>query len=252
VGSGIVHDSDPQAEWEECRLKGNFLQQPAPEFSLIETLLWQRDAGYWLLELHMERLLDSACYFDYPVDRDEVMQRLEETTATLESDAARVRLTVDRDGIVSIVTTTLPVSRMSLQLPEDDGSGKSGILPRVMLSPQRTDSASPFWYHKTTIRDLYDRERQRAVKDGFYEVLFCNERGELTEGAIFNLFIRSGGQWLTPPLSSGLLNGIFRRAFLAAHPGLVREAILTVEDLQQAEAIYLANSVRGLVRVRLH
>ena len=255
VGSGIVHDSDPEAEWRECRLKGNFLQQPVPDFQLIETLLWRRDQGYWLLDAHLERLLDSAGYFDYPVEREEVVRRLEETAVVLRSgdgEAVRVRLTLDRDGKVEITAAPIEVPQVSLEPPVGnrvvEGAGE-GEPPLVRLSDKPTDSVSPFLYHKTTLRDLYDRERQHAVAAGFYEVLFRNERDEITEGAITNIFIIKAGRWYTPPLASGLLNGIFRRAFLAANPGLVREAVLTAAELRQADAIYLANSVRGLVRV---
>ena len=60
IGSGIIHDSDPGQEWRECLLKGRFLSAPAPVFSLIETILWQPDAGYWLLTEHLDRLAASA------------------------------------------------------------------------------------------------------------------------------------------------------------------------------------------------
>src|SRR5208283_3913895 len=74
VGSGIVIDSDAAGEFRECQLKAEFLTRPTESFSLIETLLW-RD-GYPLLELHLDRLQDSADYFDFPCDRGEVKAAL--------------------------------------------------------------------------------------------------------------------------------------------------------------------------------
>ncbi|MBU3937218.1 MAG: aminodeoxychorismate synthase component I, partial [Proteobacteria bacterium] len=62
IGSGIIHDSDPEQEWRECLLKGRFLSDPPPPFSLVETLLWQPGSGYWLLPEHLERLAASADY----------------------------------------------------------------------------------------------------------------------------------------------------------------------------------------------
>ena len=37
--------------------------------------------------------------------------------------------------------------------------------------------------------------------------MFCNERGELTEGARSNIFVERDGVLLTPPLSAGVLDG---------------------------------------------
>jgi para-aminobenzoate synthetase/4-amino-4-deoxychorismate lyase len=78
----------------------------------------------------------------------------------------------------------------------------------------------------------------------------------VTEGAITNIFIRKKGEMLTPPLVCGLLGGVFRDALLAGElPGPdglpVTEAVLGVNDLREAEALYVGNSVRGLVRVKL-
>ncbi|MFN2364975.1 MAG: aminotransferase class IV, partial [Desulfurivibrionaceae bacterium] len=124
------------------------------------------------------------------------------------------------------------------------------------LSSAFTDSADPFYYHKTTCRDLYDAERESALAAGFYEVLYRNERGEMTEGGITNLFVRKNGKLLTPPLACGLLGGVFRAALLDgevdAPEGLpVEEKVITLEDLKNAEGVYVGNSVRGLVRVGL-
>jgi para-aminobenzoate synthetase/4-amino-4-deoxychorismate lyase len=124
------------------------------------------------------------------------------------------------------------------------------------LSSSPTASADPFIHHKTTCRRVYEAERERAVAAGFLEVLFCNERGELTEGSITNVFILKAGKLLTPPLTCGLLGGVLRGALLDGEvespDGIqVSESVLSVKDLREAEAIYVGNSVRGLIRVRL-
>jgi para-aminobenzoate synthetase/4-amino-4-deoxychorismate lyase len=86
-------------------------------------------------------------------------------------------------------------------------------------------------------------------------VLFRNERGELTEGAITNLFIEKGGRLATPPVSCGLLPGTFRADLIEREQGRVQQRILVVADLESAERIFLANSVRGIMAaewVRVH
>ncbi len=121
----------------------------------------------------------------------------------------------------------------------------------VTLSPHRTNSADLFLRHKTTHRQLYNDELTRARAEGFDEVLFLNERNELTEGAISNLFVEQpadaagAGRFLTPPLTSGVLPGVMRRHLLDTLPQ-AEERTLTLADLQPPNTLWLCNSVRGL------
>lgn len=236
IGSGLVHDSDGPAEYEECVLKARFLTEPDPPFALIETLRWTRGAGYYLLDRHLDRLAASAAYFGYPCDRDAVSRRLGREAHGFDGEVQRVRLTLDAAGEVAVTAT-------AVDLPPD------GTVFRYALAEARTDSGDRFLYHKTTWREAYDgalAEAKRAT--GCDEVLFVNERGELTEGSYTNLFIDRDGVLLTPPVACGLLDGTLRRALFADPARDVEEAVLTPEDLQTADAVYLGNSVRGLVR----
>jgi aminodeoxychorismate synthase component I len=126
----------------------------------------------------------------------------------------------------------------------------------ITLSPHRTNSTDPFLRHKTTNRHLYNDELTRARADGFDEVLFLNERSELTEGAISNLFVElpaypgRAGKFLTPPLTAGVLPGILRRHLLETQPDL-EERTLTLADLQPPNTLWLGNSLRGLRKAKL-
>lgn len=238
VGAGIVHDSEPRSEWRECLLKGRFLTRPQPEFQLIETLCWQPDAGYVLLQEHLERLADSANYFFFRCAIDDIGCRLRKAEEEFSHQTMRVRLLLQKDG------------RMDLQsFPLQNITSSVEHLPRVAFSNRRTDAADVFLYHKTTVRGIYDQERERAVHNGLYEVLFINTREEVTEGAISNLFAEVDGIMYTPPVSCGLLAGTYRRFQLDG--GRAVERVLTVDDVAGADALYVANSMRGLVRVRL-
>jgi para-aminobenzoate synthetase/4-amino-4-deoxychorismate lyase len=250
IGSGIVYDSDPEQEWEECCLKGRFLQASFPEFKLIETLLHRPQRGYWLRARHLDRLARSAAYWGFSFSRAEAVSALERAVvSTAGNECHRIRLLLHKDGVLEVAAFACPGPLSAA----DAGNGEP---PMVVLSSSRTNSADPFYYHKTTWRDLYDAERKKALAAGFYEVIYRNERGEMTEGSITNLFVREGGKLLTPPLACGLLGGVLREALLDGEvepPGrlVVEEKIIGREDLKNAEAIYVGNSVRGLVRVRL-
>lgn len=247
IGSGIVYDSNPEAEWQECLLKGKFLTEPRPEFSLIETILWQTAEGFWLLDRHLARLEASAGYFGYPFDRQEVEQRLGQAIVASDS-ALKLRLLLDNDGNITI--TVSPCSPPAARDFSDlSPTGKQATLLPITISPQAIDSRGPWRYHKTTHRARFNKERQRALDQGFAEVIFTNERGEITEGSTSNIFLRQGGQMVTPEVGCGLLAGACRADLLAKHRGIV-EKPLRSSDLAQADAIYLTNSIRGIIEVR--
>lgn len=230
IGGGIVADSEAKSEYDEALLKLRFLSDPAPPVTLIETLKWSPQQGFVLLGRHLARLLASAAYFGLPADGALVTTRLmtesENWTAPM-----RVRLTLAETGMV-ITAVPLPPN------PEKF---------RFTLAAETLDSASVWLAHKTTNRAFYDSPRIRAHDElGVDEVVFRNERGELTEGSITNLFIQRSDKLFTPALSSGLLPGTLRAELLET--GKAEEAILTLADLHAAEAIFLGNSVRGLIR----
>ena len=176
------------------------------------------------------------------------MARLEELALDFAASPMRVRLTLAKSGQIALGATPCEApAAISWPMPQV----AHAELPRVLFSSQATDPSSPWLFHKTTLRELYDTERQRAVAAGFYEVLFANTRGEVTEGSITNIFVQKEGTLLTPPMECGLLPGVFRRCLLDLAPLPVREAILTRRDLAEAEALFVGNSVRGLIQVRL-
>jgi para-aminobenzoate synthetase/4-amino-4-deoxychorismate lyase len=144
-----------------------------------------------------------------------------------------VRLTLDRSGHIALTHSPLAPSPAEC---------------RLTLAAERTSSTDVFFRHKTTHRPLYDRLLATAQQAGFDEVLFCNERDEVTEGAISNVFVRIAGRLYTPPLACGVLPGVFRRHLLEAVPS-AEERVLTLSDLRTADQIYLCNSVRSLRRI---
>jgi para-aminobenzoate synthetase/4-amino-4-deoxychorismate lyase len=234
VGGGIVADSVPAEEYKECLLKTSFLHRSRFDFQIIETMLWDRN--FVLLSLHLDRMQSSAAYFEFPFDRAAIMATLAARSSQfLPGELQRVRLLLDSDGTLSITAT--PYTR-----------GRS--IGCVRISPERTASGDIYLRHKTTHREQYDRLYREARADGFDEVLFLNEKDEVTEGAISNIFIQRGDRLFTPPLSSGALPGVYRRHLLQTNQ-TAAEQVLTLQDLASAEAVFLCNSVRGMYQVRL-
>ena len=242
VGSGIVIDSDPAEEFRECLLKAEFLTCPASrrpqQFSLIETMLWE--GSYPLLDLHLDRLTDSADYFGFVCDRETIRAILEHHARHFAAMPARkMRLLLENDGSLHVTSETLR--------PNDHPER----IARVRIASEHTDPADPMLYHKTTHRPLYAHAIQQAALEGLADVIFLNQRGEVTEGAISNVFIEKDGPWFTPPITCGLLPGVYRRHLLATRPE-IEERVLSLDDLRSADAVYLTNAVRGLRRVQIY
>ena len=243
VGSGIVIDSQPEEEYRECLLKARFLtEHAAPEhspehstepFQLLESILWHD--GYCRLSMHLERMEQSAKYFDFHFDRNAILTALETAAKHFfQGNRIKVRMTLDRSGAIQIA----------------DSPAADNTPGNVAISSIRVSSSDRFLRHKTTRRSLYDRQHRWALEQGFIDVLFLNERDEVTEGAISNIFIEKDGWWLTPPICSGVLPGAYRRYLLDTNPR-VKESVLRLSDLASADAIYLCNAVRGLIQVRV-
>jgi para-aminobenzoate synthetase/4-amino-4-deoxychorismate lyase len=231
VGSGVVWDSEADAEYDECLLKGGVLGRRAEPFALLETLRWTAEEGYFLGARHLARLQSSAEYFAYPLDLAEVRRALD-AAVTGVSGPQRVRLLVASDGAVRVETA--PVLRR--QQPQT-----------VAFAAEPVDSSDTFLFHKTTRRAVY--EKARAARPGVDEVLLWNERGDVTEATTANLVVETAGGKVTPPVESGLLAGTFRAELLER--GEIREAVVRREDLRSAKAIWLINSVHEWLTMRL-
>jgi para-aminobenzoate synthetase/4-amino-4-deoxychorismate lyase len=233
VGGGIVADSEPSEEYRECLLKAEFLVRPPRDFQLIETMLW--DGKFSFLSMHLDRLEASAEYFSFSCDRGAITAQLIEASSRFQPEQLyRVRLLMNTSGNVTVTTR---------KHPSDASTGL------IRLSRERTSSKDVFLRHKTTQRKLYESQYAEARASGFDDMIFLNEKEEVTEGTISNIFIRRADQLLTPPLSSGALPGVFRRHLLKTTAD-AEECVLKLPDLESADAIFLCNSVRGLWQVK--
>jgi para-aminobenzoate synthetase / 4-amino-4-deoxychorismate lyase len=236
VGGGIVWDSDPDDEFQECLNKARVLGMAVPEkeFRLLETMLWTPEGGFFLLAEHLDRLAGSADYFDFRFVRAQAEEHLTALAESLAPCKHRVRMLLLRTG--EIHTEVQPLSA-------DDAPCEL----RLALAKGPVDTQNPFLYHKTTQRDVYEKALAAAGKCD--DVLLWNKSGNITESTIGNVVVRLNGQLFTPPVDCGLLAGTFRGKLLV--DGVVRERKIAIAELNDAEAVYLVNSVRGWITCRL-
>jgi para-aminobenzoate synthetase/4-amino-4-deoxychorismate lyase len=234
VGGAIVWDSETGDEFEECHTKARVLTYLAPDFDLIETLKWDLENGYLYIEEHVRRLENSAYYFSWNMDSEKVWAALDNAVPDFGNTPQRVRLQLSANGLIKVEFSEF----VSLSDPY-----------RVRLAQKAVNSRNYFLYHKTTNRSVYENAMDAAADQGCDDVLLWNERGEITESCRANILIDINGRRITPPLSSGLLNGIGRQVLLDL--GTIEEQLITVDMLEQADSIWLVNSVRDRWRVVL-
>ena len=215
--------------------EGTLRDGTAAGFELIETLRWEPEEGFVRLDRHLARLYASAHALGFAADPEAIGEALRECKG--ERVPLRVRLTLARDGEAN--ATTAPFEPLA----------KDAVW-RLRMAKARLDSTDPLIRHKTTRRQVYETARAEFAREEADEVLLLNERGEVCEGTITNLFIDIGEPVLvTPPLTSGLLPGVLRGSLV--EQVTAREAVLTEAHLRGAKAVYVGNSLRGLIRVRL-
>ncbi len=232
VGGGIVWDSDNDDEWAEAHTKARVLDAAAGRFELLETIAVAHGDPI-LAHEHIDRLCDAALSLGVPVDRLVLTDRLRQESTEL--GAGVLRLRVDRSGAVDVD-----------HRPRPDPVGRGGLWA-LPIDPVPVRSDDPWLRHKTTERSRYDAARARFPDAP--DVVLVNERGELCETTIGNLVLEIDGQLVTPHHDAGLLPGTLRAELLAYDK--VSERVLTLGDLDRADAAFMINSVRGWVPVRI-
>jgi para-aminobenzoate synthetase/4-amino-4-deoxychorismate lyase len=234
IGGGILYDSLEKTEFEEALLKSKFLTEKLPEFSLIESILWQEEKGFFLLGLHLNRLKRSCEYFSIPFNLRSIKEELGGLEKDLNGKIFKVKIVVYMDGQINLEKEALePVTTPV----------------KTKISSLEIDPNNIFLYHKTSQRTLYERERKEAQKQGFFEAIFFNTENQLTEGTITNIFLLKKGYLYTPFVRCGLLGGVLRKKLL--QEGKTREAVLYLKDLLEADKVYIGNSVRGLLEAEV-
>jgi para-aminobenzoate synthetase/4-amino-4-deoxychorismate lyase len=242
VGAGIVLDSVAADEYEECRLKARFLTEADPGIELFETMYATRADGVRRLERHLTRLAAGAQWFGFRLDEAVLRERIAtQCDALPDGTPCRVRLALAKNGAVQLSAAPLA------PLP----SGPVGLLLAPDHGFANVDSKDALLLRKTTRRAEFDRGWREAEAHGGFDMLFFNERGELTEGGRSSVFVKLDGKWWTPPLTSGLLPGVMRGVLLDDPALNAQEKVLTRADVLNAEALLVCNALRGALPARL-
>ena len=270
VGGGIVLDSVADDEYAECRLKAKFLTGADPGLQLFETMYATREQGVRYLERHLARLGRSAAALGFPFDEAALRARIDMHCAGLPAGTPhRLRLALGKAGGADITGGAL--GALARLVRSDPAVAETGPSDSPSNSPSGApDDSAPVGVlladehgfapirsnrfllrHKSTSRAEYDRAWRLAEAQGAFDMLFFNERGELTEGGRSNVFVKLEGRWYTPPLSAGLLPGVMRQVLLDDPAMQASERTLTRADVLRAQALVICNALRGALPARL-
>jgi para-aminobenzoate synthetase / 4-amino-4-deoxychorismate lyase len=235
VGGGIVWDSEAESEYEEALSKSKFLLPAARRFDLLESMLWEKDSGFFLQAYHAERLSKSCLAFGGRLDETEfdrtALAAVEAALAKGQEGPLKLRILVDPNFRLRAEAAPLEPTPVPL---------------RCAVSERRLGPESAVYrLWKTNERGLFSGAREAGVD----QLIFLNEKGELTESTSMNIVLERDGAFTTPASSSVLLEGCYRRLLLET--GRIREAVLYEKDLREADAVWLINSVRRWVRATL-
>ncbi len=241
IGAGITNDSNASQEWQECRIKAAFLMDLPSATGLFETIAISKGEALRLQE-HLDRMQNSALSLRIAFNLEAAKNLVTSACAALDKNLSyRLRLDLAPHGKLSVETVVIHHSNDPVKI-----FWAKDILPMDVTM----FSGDALLGHKISNRTLYDQAWQEAVKLGGFDALFVNEQGFVTEGGRTNIFIKPQGasEWLTPPVSAGLLPGVMRAALLAEPSMNAREANLSIKDVSMADEIILSNALRGAIK----
>lgn len=232
IGSGITADATAQGEWAEWRAKQAFMERVSMGFEIIETLALE-EAQWRHLALHLQRMQTAAAHFSYPFDAQALELTLQHVRDTHPSGLWRVRIALSRQGLFSSKVDVCPSAPPVAYL-------------RLAAEPL-AEAHSEFVRFKTSRRAHYERFAPQNAH--IFDTVLWNEAGEITEGTRGNVAALIDGQWVTPKLSCGLLNGVGRQVALAQ--GQMVEGTIKTADVPRVQQWAFVNSLRGWLNARL-
>ena len=235
TGSGIVWDSESQKEWDECQNKSAILSANSQNFELFETMRRDSNKRIFLEKLHLDRLKDSAEFYNFKFHHEKINYKLQDYLKNLESESEKIiRLFLAKDGEIRLTSSAY----------KEQNKDKSHY---ISLAMRPVNSEDRSLYHKTTNRSVY--ENAIGENPDCDDILLWNEAGNITESTISNVIFKKDSEYYTPPVSCGLLSGTYRAHLISQ--GHLKERIIPKAEINLYSEIYLINSVRGKYPVKL-
>lgn len=216
---------------------------------LFETILCDQGNPV-LIDLHMQRLLDGCVRLHLPTPEESLLRQEIESVAATENCVIKVIITrgarargyrFDHNDLTSnriIYKSPCP------QIPDE--YYRKGIrlgLSEFKLTDNKALAGLKHLNRLEQVMACYQWPQECA------EILMLNHHEQVIEGTMSNVFILTADGWKTPKLDYSGINGVMRQWLLTQSNDLnflCAEENLTVKDLQQAQSLFVCNSVIGI------
>jgi branched-chain amino acid aminotransferase len=250
-------------EW--VSLNGHLMPADRAQISVFDSGLMQGiglfetmrayDGRVFRLDRHLDRLGNSARKLGWSLlpDADELRENVEQVVGATEHEDTRVRLTVTTGTLrpteretpeLTVIATASPGARYP------DECYTKGVT--LLVPGYRQGGDDPTAGHKTTSYFSRLASLREVHARGGFEALWLTYDDHVAEGAISNIFVVKNERVLTPPVDTPVLPGITRATVmeLAVELGIpVREQALALEELVEADEVFLTNSLMEIMPV---
>lgn len=205
------------------------------------------------IELHLQRLQNSAQRLDIFLDLDVLQECLQDFLARMDEGVCKVLLARGGEGRGYMPTESSGsghfgwITAAARPEPWCINPG-DGIKLGVAETPVSTNRKLAGMKHCSRLEQvLAARELQQS---DCQELLMLDEEANVIEGARSNVFVYKGARWYTPMLDKAGIAGIVRAKILTwSGAGEVLEARLKKDDVLSADAVFVCNSLQGVVPV---
>jgi branched-chain amino acid aminotransferase len=180
------------------------------------------------LARHMRRAAKAAKHFEIKLPgEDQVRIAINALLAEEPHPLGRLRLLFSKEWFVAVHQSYVEITEPA----------KLTVLDESRLVDPIAFKTFPYT-HRTGLLKL-------AQKNGFDEIICISESGEVTEGAVSNFLFLVDGQWVTTPLSAGVLPGV-QRAIVIERCGVTVRSLMRNEMERVKAAIVISSLKIGL------
>lgn len=223
---------------------------------VFETLRWQQ-SSLPLLNLHLERLELGCQRLSIPISmtrlNGELLAFLTQLSGLTDSAVVKIQVTrgessrgysIDPEAFPTIVLSAFPSS-------DFDKEREQGIALGLCRQPISSGLMLAGIKHLNRLENVL--LKQEAHEQGYKDALVCDSDGHVIETTSANIFMVCDGIIKTPSLQRAGVSGVIRRLIIdeIAHKldVSVEEAVCSLSDVCSAEAVFISNSLMGVVPI---
>ena len=178
-----------------------------------------------LLSRHMRRVLLSAHELSLSLPgEDHILDAIDQLLSAEPHPIGRLRLSFSTSHFIA-----------THELYKD-------VQNAMKVRTHHIDSQASSRKHKTFPYSDNLQLLSQAKSEGFDEVIVIDSLGRVTEGAVSNFAFRIKGEWITPPITSGILPGVIRALAIERCDVVVRD--IYERDLGDCEGAFAMSSLK--------